>query len=76
MCFPRQGLLDLNEGDLKPLTGLDVQHLDPVAGDGEASVILGHGPGDVDLISDTVLVPGLPRLQWSMQVRSAVCCLL
>ena len=50
----------LDEGDLNPVVGLDVQHLDPVAGDGEAAVILGYVPGDVDLVSDAVLVRPSP----------------
>ena len=50
----------LDEGDLNPVVGLDVQHLDPVAGDGEAAVILGYVPGDVDLVSDAVLVRAGP----------------
>ena len=47
---------NLNEGDLNPVVGLDVQHLNPIAGDREPTVILGDSPGDVDLICDTVLV--------------------
>ena len=68
---------DLNEGDFQPVVCLDVQHVDLVARDWEASVILNcvvnfdlsfegdhlwHRPGDVDLICDTVLISGLTRL--------------
>ena len=53
-------LTHLNKGDLNPVVGLDVQHLDPVASDGEAAVILGDVPGDVDLVSHAVLVRPSP----------------
>ena len=51
---------NLNEGDLNPVICLDVQHLNPIAGDREPTVILGDAPGDVDLVSDAVLVRAGP----------------
>ena len=50
---------DLYEGDLYPVVSLNVQHLNPVARDGEPTVILGNSPSDVDLIGDAVLILGL-----------------
>ena len=49
-------LLHLNECDLYPVVCLNIQHLYPVSSDGEASIILGYGPGDVDFICHTVLI--------------------
>ena len=49
-------LAHLYEGDLYPVVGLNIEHLNPVPGDGEPAVILGDRPGDVDLVCDTVLV--------------------
>ena len=50
------GFESLDEGDLDPVVGLNVEHLDPVSSDREAAIILGDGPGDVDLVSHAVLI--------------------
>ena len=50
------GFESLDEGDLDPVVGLNVEHLDPVSSDREAAIILGYGPGDVDLVSHAVLI--------------------
>ena len=68
---------NLNEGDFQPVVGLDVQHVDLVASDREAPIVLDEmsvveimvtkkdlrdGPGDVDFIRDAVLISSLARL--------------
>ena len=68
---------NLNEGDFQPVVGLDVQHVDLVAGDWEAPIVLDEmsvvkimmtkkdlrdGPGDVDFIRDAVLISSFARL--------------
>lgn len=50
------GFESLDEGDLDPVVGLDVEHLDPVSCDREAAIVFGDGPGDVDLVSHAVLI--------------------
>ena len=50
------GRTDLNKGDLYPVVGLDIQHLNSVSCDRKSAVIFGDAPWDVDLISDAVLV--------------------
>ena len=50
------GLESLDEGDLDPVVGLDVEHLNPVSSNREAAIVFGDGPGDVDLVCHAVLI--------------------